>query len=556
MHQGPFARVALLVSPDDPCSAWLIEAAEQVGLWHEVLSLADLGRLGDFDVLLLGGQHRLEASDARAIVDWASRGGAVVASGSTFGLDELFGVAASGQPAWSRGRALAGQAAGTLWPVAAPWIRFFGGSRVTAKSAEVLARTDSGEPVLLRRGRATLLAADLGRSMATMAMGRSVGADGIGPGDGTAVLEDGVLRAEDGLALDFSTDRDSPLCPPPAFGLAHADALREVWARCVVFACRQVERSPLLAWPWPENAPAAATLSVDCPDMDLGAVTEIVSCLARFGSPSAFLVPSPGLPADAYRQLRKAGHEPAVLVTGRHPSADDLRVQHRSVVRMAGLANLPTTRLADGGWHGYTEPYLAAAASQAWLSVAKGGRQPGTSGFLFGTGSPFFAHAFGGERIAVAELPYLAFEPGVVTPLSVMAPLAEQVVAYGGCFHVAASTTAWSHPKAEQGLHALQVVWRQSRLTRLSPGEIYRREVARRALRIEAGADWLHVSCPDELAGLTLLMGGEGWELDVPGKRYQPGAVARYGTRLTGCVIDLEAKARREVRFTPSRAAA
>jgi hypothetical protein len=556
MHHGPFARVALLASPDDPCSAWFHEAAEQAGVWHEALTLADLGRLGDFDVLLLGGQCRFEASDARAVADWASRGGAVVSSGSTFGLDELFGVVSTGEPAWSRGRAVGSAEAGTLWPESAPWIRFFGGRRVAARSAEVLARADTGEPLLLRRGRATLLVADLGRTLSTMAMGRAVGSDGVGPGDGTAHLEDGVLRAEDGTALDFATDRESPHCPPPAFALAHADALREVWVRCVVTACRQVGKSPLILWPWPENAPAAATLSVDCPDMDLGAVTEIVSCLARFGSPSAFLVPSPGLPADAYRQLRKAGHEPAVLITGRHPSGDDVRVQHRSVVRMAGLANLPTTRLVDGGWHGYTEPYLAAVASQAWLSAAKGGRQPGTSGFLFGTASLFHAHAFGGERLPVVELPYLAFEPGVVTPVSVLAPIAEQVVAYGGCFHVAASTPGWSHPKAEQGLHALQVIWRQARLARLSPGEIHRREVARRSVRIEAGADWLHVSSPDELHGLTLLMGGEGWSLDVPGKRYQPGAVARYGTRLTACVIDLEAKARREVRFTPSQSAA
>src|SRR5438132_1464771 len=80
-----------------------------------------------------------------------------------------------------------------------------------------------------------------------------------------ARLDDGVLRAEDGLPFCFGEDRQLlEGCETPVFAIPHADVLREVLIRCLLQGVlARGHRIPML-WHWPNNAPAAAMLTLEC----------------------------------------------------------------------------------------------------------------------------------------------------------------------------------------------------------------------------------------------------------------------------------------------------
>lgn len=554
-----WARTAVLLAEGDPHAPYYREALEHAGLRHEIVGLSDLNELSRCDVLVLAGYGSLAAGHEAAISAWVRQGGSLVCSGHTWGLASILGL--TDERHCSNG-AMQGTQGDRMWPEAAPAVRFFGGRVGSAAGVSPIATLEDGAIAVGRRkvgrGATFFVGPHVGQSIATMCLGRSVECDGIGPADGSARLDDGILRAEDGLSLPFE-DRTSIEGSPPFFGIAYADVLREILIRAIVEAAQSAGTQPVLTWHWPRNLDATALLTIECESYETGPVQKMHRLLSMYGGRAAWLVAPPGYPLDVYRALRSWEHEIGMAFSSDQTPwhEDKIKIQHVALSRSASVPSLLAVRPSAGAWRGYASFYELAERAGSRLSVSKGGRQAGTAGFLFGTCHPFFPTRRDGAAHLISEQPYTVFMPGQVTPEAVSIAILEHTLARAGCLHVALTPEALSNSDGFSALKRLLSECRQHRAEFLLPEEIYKFERARRSVRIIARTigeeGQIHVASDSRMEGLTVMFGGPAVHASVNGLATRCRPVERYGATFQTIVMDVESKLTGEIHLKPDR---
>ncbi len=543
-----WARVGLIKASDDPWTTWADEILDYSGLPYE--HLTDFSNLASVDVLLLFGYGRLSPHENLAIRKWIELGGRLIACGSTWGLDDAFGVKDLGQPHYSKSKLLRPGYNDRMWPEGSRSAVFFGGTRVAPCNARTASRTDCGNPALTRHGRCVFIAPHLGQSIAMLSMGRSVETDGIGPGDATVVLEDGERRSEDGTVLCYTTDRSVPEgCSIPIFASPHADVLREILYRALYEAVEGTGKKAYAIWRWPSNAHAVASVSVDCDSDDSDRVMQVHRSLEDLGQKASWLVPPPGFSSDVYRRMKDWGDSIGLLyhLSDSEKAQETIKRDSLLITRAAGLTNLSVLRPLAGAWRGLKSPYLLADQIGAGLSVAKGGFQPGSSGFTFGTSFLFNPVYPGGKRSNVAELPYAICRPGVVTETSAIQSIIDTASQVNGCVHTSLALSC-AHEQ-DAGLTDLLRRTREAKLGHYSPEELMQYERARRSITVERTPGDLKFTSNLDVKGLTLMIIGGGHEAITCNRRYPSVSVRRHGTLVSTFVISLEAKTPSSMRF-------
>lgn len=550
-----WARLGVVMASDDPYAPLYREAIEHAGLRVEWLEECSPAWLETVDVLLLCGYGELSATHRDAIHEWVGDGGSLVCSGGTWGLEETLGVQPNGMHASSA--QLRSNKKDRLWPPAAVPARFFGGTLCKPAGCETVA-TANGLTAVSRhrvhRGAALFVGPHIGQTLTLMQMGRSVESDAIGPSDGSARLDDGVLRAEDATHLDFDQDRTTIEGCAPFFGQPHADVVRECWIRAVLNACDLAGVSVPMLWMWPRHAAAVATLSFDCELFDTDSVFRVYRTLAMFGCAASWVVKAPGFSLNAFRAIRAWDHEVALLfdtddAAGWHE--ERLKIQLTAMRRASARPQILAFRPVDGKWRGLTRAYELAEAAGARLCMGRGGRQPGTMGFLFGTCHPYFPMRRDGSSFYVAELPTTLVEPGEITKDPVCDALLEQTLARHGCLHMVTRPESFDNPTIFASVRRLLSLCKQNRLEFMLPEEIFHFEKARRALRVAPkgaeGGGVLQLSSDTEVHELSVLVSGPQATALVRGREVTAVPVERFGTRFTALTVRLEAKKQVEI---------
>ncbi len=539
-----FAKVLMIAAEGDPYAAWYAEAATQAGLVFSTGALASLGTLEDCDILLLCGKGSLTPGQSGFIHQWVEHGGALVCSGSDWGLGRLLGHG-MGDALPDIGRDVLTDFSG-VWPEGPGPITFFGGGRTHPGEALTLAQTEGGAPGITRSGHAWYFAPDLGRTFGHMMMGRAVETDAIGPGDGSADTDDGILRAEDGAMLSFDRDRRRVEgSSTPVFAQPFVDSLRDLWMRCILQACAGRNVCPPILWQWPNNAESVATTSIDCDELELELLARTGQALSKFGIKAAWMVPTPGFSHEAYRALRKTDHNIGLLYSpeGEDFQEDQLRIQSLTIARAAGLASPSCLRPSNGQWRGSVHPYQLAEEGGFRAVLSKGGRQPGTSGFLFGTSRPFMPRRRNGRPIRVLEIPYAIFSPGRSTPDSSVPHLIEQSISHYGCLHIVHALSAVRDEQFERSAQNLHLLMRQRGIAMLSPQVLIDHELGRRSITADFEGDRsLRISSEHPLRGMTVLTPGRTGAITVGGVRVEGVPVERYGLPFTAYSLSVEAK--------------
>ncbi|HXH61743.1 MAG TPA: hypothetical protein VNI20_10345, partial [Fimbriimonadaceae bacterium] len=438
-----------------------------------------------------------------------------------------------------RGYVAPGPADERLWTQGCAPALFFSAERTRATSADVALRTSDGEVAASRSGSCTYVAPHVGQTLALMMLGRSVENDAVGPGDGTVTLEDGVARAEDGTNLLFATDRSKAVDQSkPAFLFAHADTVRSILVNAVYEAIEATGIPAYATWRWPKNCETVSTVTVDCDEGDQYHVMDVVRSLINFGQPACWLSKTPGLPQEVCRLFKNYGHCTGLLFRYDSPQAltEQIRSQAVQITRSTG-SPVRTFRPDDGKWTGLTRVYEAALEADVPLCVAKGGVQPGSTGFPFGTCNMFFPVSPQGARIGTAELPYAIHRPGEVTSLAVAHSLIEETVRQRGCLHT--SVRLSSAKAQEPGLVDLLMRVREAKFGMFTTDALVQYEKGRRSLRVDALKEGVRIVSPYDLSGLTLMLFGGGWEIETSGRQYTMLPVTRHGTLLSSIVLDV-----------------
>lgn len=537
----PIGNAALLLAQNDPWASWYEEALLKLGIPWSRFSAAEMGRLSPSTLLILAGSGEADEAEVGLAKAHLARGGSLLATGSTWGLEELLGLRGSAKPRYARSRInfLPGPGA-RLAPAGHSSYSFLGGRRAESDLASCLAVDPEGLPLAAQMGRAFYFGPHVGQTLGRLAMGTAVACDGIGPDDGSVCLDDGVPRCEDGIALDWTQDRQVvDQSGVPVFSVPHSDGIVEAFSRMVVSAMEAAGTEPVLAWPWPKGSEGAAIVSLDVDDGRPEVFQRALHALTKFGVRACWMTPPPGMPQDLARSLKRADQNIGLLFTGKGASfeSDQVKAEAVFISRMMGQASLACARPQDGRWMGWERFYRFADAAGCRASLSKGGRQPGTTGFAFGTSFPFAGRGSDGSLLKVVEFPHCLFFPA--SPDGAAAVLASQAAAFGGCLHAGFALSSAADGRLDRSLQNLHMLIRQNRLALLSPEQAAAFCLGRRSVRIAVEPGGVAITSESSLPGFTLLC-PVGHEPDGRTPAVCGPEVVRYGRRFQQVFVDLE----------------
>lgn len=267
--------------------------------------------------------------------------------------------------------------------------------------------------------------------------------DGSPPADGSAVIDEGILKADDGIMQDYLWDRKTTETGASYFAHPYADLWREAILKHLV-GCA-LERGltvPMLA-AWPEGTKHVAMISHDSdwsPD-EAGKLT--MDVLRECGIRSTWCMIQTGYSGQVHDRIRQEGHELAMHFNAMKDQGGawgqgEFARQHQWLTD-----NLPVDRLYSNKNHytcfqGWGE--LFEWCEQYGLSVdqTRGPSKKGNVGFLFGTCKPYVPIAWANDRnrfYEVIELGFLTQDIPAWTDMSVVEPFIEQVKRVEGVAH-------------------------------------------------------------------------------------------------------------------------
>lgn len=414
---APIARapIALVVAPASTDAsprarswAYIAEILRRAGIFFEEV---DPGRIPEMTrrdppLVLLAGQVQLTAEQRALLTTWVQRGGAVIAIGSTAGLDDVFGV--TGAPPLSEGWIKVTCKSHPVTAALRSPLHVFGGCTASTGPAVKLAEIEGngrvpkgGGAILEHRfgnGVALLFGPDLIFSILHIQQGLRVLQDGTPATDGTAAVDDGVLKAEDGSVLHWERDRQ-PMRPDDkrAFLEPISDELRELILRGIFHVCRQRNIALPVLWYWPRQLKAVGLISHDSDHNDPAKAAALLEVMNRCGIKSTWSILYPGgYPPEFYGALKDQGFEIGLhydALTGKANaswSKEAFRFQHSWLLKEAGLQGIASNKNHYTRWEGRLD-YLRWCEELGVVSdQTRGPSKLGTIGFPLGGSQPYF----------------------------------------------------------------------------------------------------------------------------------------------------------------------
>jgi len=575
---SPVSRAPLLVVTQTPSTdvnprsrAWgyIAEILERAGLFFEAASPRDLEGLpgqGAEAVVVLAGDLALSSVQREALTAWVKDGGSLVGLGGTSGLEEVFGV--SGSSPLAEGWLKPAAAAHPLLAGLRSSLHVFGGCTAKPSTATALADAElasgtvrSGAILENRfgRGRAILLGPDLIFSVVHLQQGLRVFQDGKPAPDDSAPLNDGVLKAEDGLVLDWRRDRVAPVAEHPPFFLEPvSDELRELILRAIFHAARQARVPLLLLWYWPRGLPGVGHLSHDTDGNEPAKAEALREVMNRCGQKSTWCILYPGgYPAAFYRALLDDGFEVALHYDAHTGGARtswskaNFLFQQGWLMQTAGLRRIASNKNHYTRWEGRLELFRWCEEAGIAADQTRGPSKKGTIGFPLGGSQPYFPlddEAAVPRRLKVLEVNLLTQDLVITCPAACGRPLLDAALRHHGVAHFLFHPAHILKPGVADALNEVVSCGRERGLEWWTSEQIVAWETARRRVqaRFEGGGA-VTLRAPQPLPQASLLrlaLEPEPPPLAVNGS---PAATTRrtvHGFEFDGVSVDLSGETR------------
>jgi hypothetical protein len=566
----------LMTKPgNEPSSAryagYVTEILAHAGLPWIPVDVAKLEEaLPEIAVLVLPAHRPLEPEQQAAINSFVQHGNVLIACGGTSGLDGLLGCRDQGPlaEAWFRpvgdGTHAVIQSMDARHPLHA-----FGGRLVEASSdvtvlaewleaahycsdSDTWSQASLGPAATIRRagtGYALLIAADLVHSVVRIQQGKPIHFDGQPAADGTAPVNDGILKTDDGLVLDYERDR-VPVADTRFFGYGIADQWRELLIRAVLWGLQTTKTALPMLWYWPELTKAVGLLSHDTDGNDPALAEVLLGNLCQLGVPSTWCLQYPGGYAPTfYRQLNRQGYEIALhydafTQRGRaYWREDDFRLQLDWLRDMAGTPII-SNKNHYLRWQGLDEFFVWLERAGVLSDESKGPSKTGNTGFPFGGCHPWFpVHEHTLRMIDVLEVNLATQDLALTCPAEVGPAVVDWALAHYGVAHFLFHPAHAAKPPVAEAMRSV-VTYAQGKgipwwtNNQIQDWERRRRQVSMRLSEGSGVPAWT-VEATQAMPGATLLWFGS-----------QPPSVAGtkksceievYGFKASAFVVDLEA---------------
>lgn len=521
-------EVSADVNPRARAWIYITEVLRRAGVLFEHLALAGLPSLSrrPKSVVVLAGNLPLGSADQMALADWVKQGGALVGIGGTSGLNDVFGVTGESPLAEGWMKVVASD-----HPITAGLrssLHVFGGYGVKRGTATPLAevetanRASRGSAILENRfgkGRAVLLAPDLLFSIVHVQQGLPVLQDGKPPPDDSAPINEGILKAEDGLVLDWARDR-TPLEPDkgPVFLEPVSDELREIVLRSIFHVAREQGIALPVLWYWPRGLKAVGHVSHDTDGNDPQKAAALLEVMDRAKVKSTWCTLYPGgYPKAFYGTLAEQGFEIALhydAMTGAREtswSKENFLLQHRWLMEEAGLRHVATNKNHYTRWEGRLDFHRWCEEVGIHSDQTRGPSKKGTIGFPLGGSQPYFPlddEASPPRFLKVLEVNMLTQDLVVVCPAEYGTPLLDSALRHHGVAHFLFHPAHIQKPNVADALCGLIDYGRARGLEWWTSEQIHQWEILRRDVEVRfdpSGSFTLRAPRPLQQATLLVL---------------------------------------------------
>ena len=559
LHEGSYATR----------SAYILEILGHAGIPFTRVDAATLpDALQSLKIIILP-HHGVTTPEMGRLYGFVAAGGALIGLGGTSGLDDLFGV---------RTQTGAHEAFLQVTQPNHPLVRDLHSSlhvwdAVTARAAgaTVLAnlcdvyrkRIGVGVSVYrLQQGLSVYCAADLPWCILHMLQGKSVQHDGEPAPDGTAQIDEGILKCDDGIVLDWEVDRTSDT-EVPYFREAVGDELRAILLRSIFYCALHTGTALPLLWYWPGELEAVAHLSHDSDNNIEERAFQLLENTRQLGVHSTWCIQYPGYTSELYGAVAAYGSELCLhydALSGKEPTRwnyGDLVFQWEFLRREAGLDVITSNKNHYTRWQGCLEFFHWLEQVGIPLDQSKGPSKRGNTGHLFGSTHPWFPmDPESGRVYDVLEVNLLTQDMvhpvddpdapiGQFAPYSIAEPLVDRVKHHYGVAHYLFHPHHVFRPGVPTAMADVVRYVREQGLPWWTAQQINDWERSRRTLVFgdvsESGAR-LHVGAPLDDATLLVLV-ADNWQGDVliDGRSVAARSVERYGFRFQAVTQTLDA---------------
>jgi hypothetical protein len=494
--------VAADVNPRAPAWGYIAEILRRAGLFLEPLAPDRLEELFQRPacVVVLAGHLPLTAKQRDALTAWVKRGGSLLGIGGTSGLEEVFGVRGARPLAegWLKVKAGDHPVTGGLRSS----LHVFGGYTGVATSATTLADVEGGYQFVRGSalfenrcgdGRALLLGPDLIFSIVHIQQGVPVLQDAKPPSDGSAPVNDGQLKAEDGMVLDWERDRSKAAPDSGAIFLEPiADELRELILRGIFHLARERKLLLPVLYYWPRALEGVGMISHDSDGNEPEKAPALLEVMRRCGVQSTWLILYPGgYPREFYGQLKQHGYE-----IGLHYDAysggpqtswsrENFLFQHRWLRQTAGVEHIYTNKNHYTRWEGRLDFWRWCEGVGMHSDQTRGPSKKGTIGFPLGGAQPYFPLDDEGASprcFNVLEVNLLTQDHVITCPPEYGLQLLDSALRHHGVAHFLFHPAHIQKPGVADALTKLIDYGRTQRLEWWTNEQIYQWECARRGV--------------------------------------------------------------------------
>lgn len=275
---------------------------------------------------------------------------------------------------------------------------------------------------------------------------RPVLQDGVPAPDGSAQLNEGILKAEDQLEVDWQWDRLFTETGNPYMAYPYADYWREI----LIGHLLQVVVEKGLTLPfldvWPEGINRVATISHDSDENQDVHAESTLSILNELGIQSTWCMLEPGYSPEIYERVKEAGHElafhyNALEMQGGKWGEEEFARQFQWLQEATGLEVVTSNKNHYTRFEGFGELFAFCEKHGIQSDQTRGPSKKGSVGFLFGTCHPFFPISWADENNRIYDVLEICFLTQDLdlsshwSDSSIIIPFLERVMQVDGIAH-------------------------------------------------------------------------------------------------------------------------